>query len=309
MSVDIVLVEHELPLSQQPHLAYLASLASPESRRTMAKALSAVASVLEGTGEHVRERRSFSEIPWHRLTYAHTAAVRARLLQQYSPATVRLYLSALRGVLYQAWKLGQMSSEDYQRAADLEGVPGEPAPAGRELSCEEIAALMQACQADHTPAGARDAAIMGLLYTCGLRRAEIVSLEMDDYDTMSGRLLIRGRGNKQRTAYVGNGARDALDDWLTIRGYAAGPLFVSINRGGTLGSSLSTQAVYNLLVKRGAEAGVLNFSPHDFRRSFASDLLDKGADIATVSRMMGHANLQTTVRYDRRSAAAKRKTA
>jgi len=75
------------------------------------------------------------------------------------------------------------------------------------------------------------------------------------------------------------------------------------------GGALTSQAIYNMLRKRAEEAGVKSFSPHDLRRSFISHLLDKGADIATISKMAGHANVQTTARYDRRPEEAKRKAA
>jgi integrase len=72
---------------------------------------------------------------------------------------------------------------------------------------------------------------------------------------------------------------------------------------------MTTQAIYNLLAKRAVRARVKDFSPHDLRRTFVSDLLDAGADIATVAKMAGHANIQTTARYDRRPEEAKQKAA
>jgi site-specific recombinase XerD len=203
-----------------------------------------------------------------------------------------------------------MTAEEYQKAAAVKAVQNHSLPAGRELSAGEIAALMAACEKDHTPAGIRDGAIIALLYACGLRRAELSTLTMEDYNQDTGRLVINGKGSKQRTAYLTNGALYAMADWLQIRGDVPGQLFLAINKSGrVLDHGITPQAVYNMLIKRAAAAGVTTFTPHDLRRTFVSDLLDAGADIATVSHMAGHASVNTTARYDRRPEAAKQKAA
>jgi len=278
---------------------------------------------------------------WGALRYQHTAMIRARIAQVYSPATVNKMLSALRQTLKQAWLLGQMTAEEYSRAIELEAVTGETLPAGRELSTGEILALMTTCQKDtNQNAGTRDAAIIGMMYAAGLRRNEVVKLSIGSYDPETGKLTLTGHHNKQRTTYITNGAADALSDWLVIRGTQPGPLFVEVNKGGKIlieresmvvkpfrksggvevpnkkagmtiyrGGAMTPQAIYNMLSKRAQEAGIKNFSPHDMRRTFISHLLDAGADIATVSKMAGNANIQTTARYDRRPEEAKRKAA
>jgi site-specific recombinase XerC len=76
-----------------------------------------------------------------------------------------------------------------------------------------------------TATGARDAALLELLYGCGLRRAEVVALDLADYDHADGSLRVRGKGNKERRAYLAAGAQAALDDWLQLRGDTPGPLF------------------------------------------------------------------------------------
>ena len=90
----------------------------------------------------------------------------------------------------------------------------------------------------------------------------------------------------------------------------AGPLFLPIDKAGTIASRrLTDQAILDILQRRARAASVAPFSPHDLRRSFIGDLLDAGADIATVQHLAGHANVQTTARYDRRGEATKRQAA
>ena len=292
------------PLDQNPAAVYLASLSSKAGRRTQRQALDTMAGLLSGG---VADCLAF---PWAGLRYQHTAAARARLIENYAPATVNKFLSALRSVLKQAWRLGLMSAEDYQRAADLAAATGTTLPAGRELTPGEIAGLLDACAVDLTPAGARDAAVIALLYGAGLRRDEVVNLDLENYDGETGRLVITGKRNKQRTAYLNGGAAGAMADWLAVRGAEGGALFYPINKAGKITHRrMTNQVVYNLLEKRAELARVKDFSPHDLRRTFVSDLLDAGADIATVAKMAGHANVQTTARYDRRPEEAKRKAA
>jgi site-specific recombinase XerD len=280
-------------------------------------------------------RCDIQTLDWGALRYQHTAAVRALLADLYAPATANKMLAALRGVLKEAWRLGQMSAEEHARASDLAGVRGHTVPAGRELTAGEIAALLSACERDISPAGLRDGAIIATMYAAGLRREEIVALDLGDYNADTGRLVVRGKGNKERTAYLEGGAALAIADWLNVRRSAAvageatravdtvgsvhshatgtevlGALFWPVNKGGKLVKRrLTTQAIYNILHKRAMEAGIKEFSPHDLRRTFVSDLLDAGADIATVAKMAGHSNVQTTARYDRRPEEAKRRAA
>jgi site-specific recombinase XerD len=293
------------PLDRNPAAVYLAALSTPGGRRVQRRALDAIAGML--TGGHL-DSLAF---PWASLRYQHTAAIRAQLAERYSAATANRMLSALRGVLKQCWRLDLMSAEDYQRAADIANVRGQTLPAGRELAPGEIGGLLATCESDPTPAGVRDAAIIALMYGAGLRRAEVVALDREDYTPETGALAVRhGKGNKARQVWMTNGAADALADWLDLRGNDSGPLFWPINKAGRImRRRMTTQAVYNLLARRADEAGVRAFSPHDLRRTFVSDLLDAGADIATVAKLAGHASVTTTARYDRRPEEAKQKAA
>ena len=142
------------PLDQNAAAVYITTLA-PTGKRTQTQALRVIASIFETDIYHLN---------WGALRYEHTAAIRARLAQSYSPATMNKMLSALRRTLKQAWLLGQMTAEEYNRAVELEPVTGETLLTGRELSKDEILALMNACQDDPTPAGIRDAAIIGIMH-------------------------------------------------------------------------------------------------------------------------------------------------
>jgi len=225
-------------------------------------------------------------------------------------ATANQHLSALRGVLKECWRLGTVTAEDYHRAADVPTVRGSVLPRGRALRQGELRAVFGACQDDPSPLAIRDGAILAVLYGAGVRRAEAAALDLEDVDREAGALRVRGKGNKERLAYVRHGAKEALDDWLALRGLEPGPLFWPVTKGGKLHCRrLSAQAMLYVTRRRGQEAGVAHFSPHDLRRSFISDLLDAGADLSTVQKLAGHAQVQTTARYDRRGEVAKQQAA
>lgn len=294
---------HYASADQNPARVYLASLA-PGSVRTMAGALNTIA----GMGVQGATADTF---PWGRLRYQHTQAIRAQLASRYDAATANKMLSALRGVLKNAWRLGQMTADEYMTAADLANVKGDKPDqaAGRALSLGELMALVTSCN-DGTLAGARDAAMLAVAYAGGLRRAEIVALTMDSFDAASAVLTVKGKRNKTRTIPMQNGALAALTDWLTVRGDAPGALFTHIGKGGKLThKGMTAQAVYYVFSERAEAAGVRAFSPHDMRRTFAGDMLDAGVDISTVQKLMGHSNVTTTAGYDRRGERAKKDAA
>jgi len=197
-------VFERVSLDRHPVAVYLARLA-PSSRRTMRAALDGIARLL------IDDRCDALSLDWTQLRYRHTTAVRALLADgRYAPSTANRHLAALRGVLKECWRLGYVSAEDFQRASDLEPVR---VPRGRALQPGEVRALFAACadvESDQKPAmAARDAAILALLYGSGLRRAEAVGLEVADYDRAAGTLKVRGKGNKERLAHLGDASQAA----------------------------------------------------------------------------------------------------
>ncbi len=287
---------------ENPALVYLARLA-PGSRPTMKDALSILAELAtEG-------KRTLETLRWGELRHQHTAALRAKLVEKYAPATANKILAALRGALTEAWRLGQMTAEDYYRAKDLPSVKGETLPKGRALTSGEIGKLFMELREKGRPGDIQDAAILALAYGAGLRRAEIVNLNLSDYNRETGELRIRReQANRDRIVDASHGSGEVLKDWLTIRGLEEGPLFCPVTPGGKVRIRRMTgQAIWILLKRLAEKTGVAPFSPHDLRRTFILDLFDAGADTATVQKLVGHSNMQTTLRYDRRGEAAKRK--
>jgi integrase/recombinase XerD len=297
----LALVEPALPLDRHPVAVYLAGLAAG-SRRTQVAALRIIAMLVSAEATELT-------LPWHRLDYAHTAAVRAKLAERFAPSTANRMLAALRGVLKTAFKLGLMSADHMTRACSVEPIRGSRVPKGRALSKGELVALFEACN-PQTPGGSRNAGLLGLLYGGGLRRAEVVALDLSDFDAAIGKLVVQGKGNKERAAWVTNGSRDALDAWLLYRGAEPGPLFMPVSKGGSIVRRRMTDGAVAELVRRLArKSKIARLSPHDMRRTFIGDMLDAGVDIVTVQQLAGHASPATTSRYDRRGDRAKKRAA
>ncbi len=291
-----------LPPSMRPALVYLASLSRGSHR-------SQLAALREACGLLTHGQCDPESLPWHKLGYQHTNALRALLAERHSAAYANKILSAVRATLKAAWQLGLMDADAYMRAAAMKRIEGsddDDAAAGRALSPGEFTALLRACAADASPAGPRDAAIIGLGVVGGLRRGEIAGLAFDAYDGKAVTVR-KGKRNKRRTVPVATGLAAALDEWVSLRGSHPGPLFNQVDKAGSIRrlSSISPAAIARIVNKRAAEAGVSAFSPHDMRRTFAGDLLDAGADISTVQKLMGHADPRTTASYDRRGERAK----
>ena len=302
-----------------PHsvMGYLARLQSDASRRGQ---LSALAMALAALGEHSRlgdlpaevraaYRAKVWTFDWAAMRNDRMAAVRFWLADLYAPATANKALAAVKGVLRSAWRLGLMDSDTCERTRDVESVRGTRITPGRLLTLAEISALLAACEADPSPHGVRDGAMIALGFGIGARVAEVAALRLADYDGERGTLRIRGKGNKERRAFSDGPLADALTDWLAIRGEATGPLFCQIARwGGEIRPTLalSTFAIQKLLARRAREARIEPISWHALRRAHVSHALAAGIDLTTVSRNVGHAAIQTTARYDVRPEAARR---
>ncbi len=277
-----------------PAEIYLASLSSG-SQQGMRQSLNIIAGLLLGDAD----AESF---PWWQATYRDSMTARIALTDRFKPATV----SALRGVLKQTWRLGLMDADAYRRAADVGNVRASRLLSGRALASEEIAKLFAACT--DRPKGRRDAALLAVLYGCGLRRGELARLDLEDFNTEDCSIVVHGKRGKQRTVYLTARGCCYLQQWLRYHGHSHGPLYCPVDQSGEIRiSRLHGESIAYIVKRLQQVAEVEHLSPHDLRRSFVTALLDAGEDVFTVQKLAGHANVKTTARYDRRAEKAKRR--
>ena len=166
------------------------------------------------------------------------------------------------------------------------------------LTLEEVEALLEAPR-DTTAAGLRDRAMLHVLYATGLRVSELIGLSINSIQLDAGYLVARGKGDKERLVPLGRRAVAEVRAWLgrgrpaLLRGRASRALFV-----GPRGTALTRQGVWKLLRRHALAAGIKKqLSPHKLRHSFATHLVERGADLRIVQAMLGHADLATTQIY------------
>ncbi|MES2347818.1 MAG: tyrosine-type recombinase/integrase [Pseudomonadota bacterium] len=268
--------------SRNPALVYLAGL-QPTGRRGIYVSLKQIVR-LDG------DRATVETFDWAELRYEHVAAIRSRLIEQgLAPATINHAIAALRGVARAAWNLGLVSAEDYERIKHVPSVRGERLAPGRALDKGEVAALLDACSRDESPAGRRDAAIIALLFAAGLRRSEAATVRVEDYDPATGELRVIGKGDKQRAVWLTNGAVAAIEDWLEVRGLAPGPMLIGIYKSGRMRTSgehaMRDTAIYDALQKRARQAKV---SVEMIQASSSEAAVSSSARGATGRSQSGH---------------------
>jgi integrase/recombinase XerD len=296
---------HEpVPVTLHPAAVYLSSL-SEGSRRTMLYSLNAIASLLTDG-----ECDAFS-LDWSKLRYHHTAAVRTAFKERLAPTTTNKMLVALRRVLTEAYRLDLMDASDYHKAIDLPHVKGTGKLRGRALSVSEIESLIASCYQQGDALGFRDAAAIAILRCGGIRRQEMVRLKCQDLCLKTGELtILKGKGNKHRLVYLTPEAIALVEDWLEVRGNTPGALICPVHRGGKIvlcHFASNGDGIYKLILARAKKAGIKQFSPHDFRRTFCTDLLESGEDVLTVQELAGHCSPATTAKYDKRGEGRKRR--
>lgn len=213
-----------------------------------------------------------------------------------SPASAARILVSVR-TFHRFAALEGMSSEDPARHVRPAAVPQRLPKA---LAYEQISALLDHAGDLATVEGLRDRALLELLYGTGTRVSEAVGLDVDDVDLDALTIVVTGKGSKQRMLPLGGFAAEAIDAYLVRarptlapRGKGTPRLFLN-----SLGRPLSRQSAYGILRRAAERAGIAgHVSPHSLRHSFATHLLQNGADVRVVQELLGHASVTTTQIY------------
>ena len=213
-----------------------------------------------------------------------------------APATVARKLAALRSL----YRFLVRTERVAQNPAELVASPRKASKLPRVMTSEQVEALLNRIPA-HTPLELRDRALLELAYSCGLRCEEIVNLDLGAVDFDSEQARVLGKGSKERVLPVGEPAQRALEHYLArgrpalVSDPAEAALFIS-KTGRRLSSSDVTRRLA-LWVRNAALAG--GVSPHSLRHSFATHLLEGGADLRSIQELLGHASISTTQVYTR----------
>jgi integrase len=296
---------------------YVVGQLSPRSRETALDALRRIARLATGRPDARAE-----DFPWPVISYELATRLRRSLFDRtkegdIAPGTANLTLSHLRGIVRTMYGMGLVTHEQLVVAHPgmIKNVPGSRIVRGRMLSEDEEKALRAAARAlDGYRGGMLDAAVT-LAIGAGLRREEVADAEMGRLKP--GWLAVIGKGNKERDLVVDEGMRAALDPWLSERTRLAPPHGGIFCSPGKATLELSRWSFW-ALVREAAHAAFggteacpddcpcfdVVTGPHDFRRTFASRLLEQGLDIREVQVLMGHESPETTARYDKRDVTS-----
>jgi integrase/recombinase XerC len=210
----------------------------------------------------------------------------ASLFGKIQPASVARKLSAIKTFFRFLVKQKEIETSP---AAELI-LPKLPKKLPRFLIQEEAKALVESFPAEE---GMRNRAILELLYGTGIRVGELVMLQLENFDRDEGWIKVRGKGNKERVVPVGGKALQAVLRYLEERGKEKGVLFLNPQRAG-----LTPRTVQRIVKKQALLSGLLKrTTPHTLRHSFATHLLEEGADLRGIQELLGHSSLATTQRY------------
>lgn len=262
---------------------------SPQTLRAYRSDIAQFAAFLASRGLYGEVAPSGREIDAHVLR-----SYLAAITRNASRSTVGRKLSAVRSLFRFLERRGLIESNPAAALAS----PKQERHIPRYLPVDEAFSLVESAKNKDLKA-LRDRAIMEVLYSCGLRVSELTAMDTTSVDADQGLVRVTGKGSKERVVPVGGHALSALKDYLE----ASEPLRRKLKEGSALflnerGGRLSSRSVARMIKRQASQSGLTrDISPHALRHSFATHLLDGGADLRAVQELLGHSSLSTTQRY------------
>lgn len=332
-TIPVRLASAPIPRSRNPGWRHILQQESKVSRDNKRSQLNRVAVYCLGAPTPARyvppgienpDRRRVYDEQLHPIDYVHWEdltgpVVNDLLIQlrdkapfQLSAASRNAFRALFRGVAQEAVMLQLMSRDELERIKSLKLARSEKSKAGKARPMNVLDAVLAYCDQQKTPHGARDGLIFSLLATAGLRRAELCGIRMKDIDMATHEVRVVGKGNKDRTLKIPDGTWARLIDYLEdYRGRGQGYLFSAIWRNGKRPKSHKrplTVATLNKRLKAVCDgvnranrddptAAYVEIAPHDYRRTFATLLLEAGLSLRAIQKLLGHASVATTETY------------
>lgn len=277
-----------LPDLEQSKSAVLNSLPSPSSQRSYDHAI-----------------REFIE--WYcsepRLAFNKTVVTRYRIsLEQahYASSTINLRLAAIRRLAYEAADSGLLSPDLAAGIRRVKGAKKHGGRIGNWLTADEGKRLLGVFDRGSLR-GKRDYAMVAVLLGCGLRRAELATVDVRHLQRRDEHWVFAdmiGKGGHIRTVPIPEWVEKALSNWSVEANIASGPLFRAINKAGRVaGSGFSPKVIWGVVKKACSKCGLANVAPHDLRRTCARLCHDAGGELDQIQFLLGHVSVQTTERY------------
>ena len=278
----------KLPDLEQSKSAVLNSLTSPSSQRSYDHAI-----------------REFIE--WYcsepRLAFNKTVVTRYRIsLEQrrYAPSTINLRLAAVRRLAYEAADCGLLSADLAAGIRRVKGAKRLGVRVGNWLTAEQGKRLLMAAD-EASLRGRRDYAMLAVLLGCGLRRAELTGLRIEDLQLREEHWVIAdlvGKSGHVRTIPMPDWVKASVDNWVAAAGITTGPLLRSINKAGRIwGNGFSPKVIWGVVKDKAASCEFPSLAPHDLRRTCARLCHQAGGELEQIQFLLGHVSIQTTERY------------
>ena len=238
-----------------------------------------------------------------RLAFNRTVVLRYRFFleqKNLAPSTINVRLAAVRRLAYEASDTGLLSPDLAAGIRRVKGAKRLGVRIGNWLTVDQSKTLL-----GEPPSGSlrgkRDRAILALLIGCGLRRAELVGIETEDFQIREEHCVIAdliGKGKHIRTVPVPRWAKRAVDEWTIAAGINTGAIFRRVSRLDKIwGDSITPKAIWHVVKAAAKRADIKNLAPHDLRRTCARLCHLAGGELEQIQFLLGHASVQTTERY------------